>query len=74
MGSLKYENDIWEKGYKKIAFIDEVGRGPLLGSVVATAVILPQGLVIEGVNDSKKLTEKKRRLLYRVIGVHPRYV
>ncbi len=51
-------------GYKFIAGVDEVGRGPLAGPVCAAAVILPDGLMIEGVNDSKKLSEKKREKLY----------
>lgn len=60
-------NQYYEKGYKLIAGIDEVGRGPLAGPVCAAAVILPEGLVIDGVDDSKKLTEKKREALYDVI-------
>ena len=59
-----YENKYLEKGYKFIAGIDEAGRGPLCGPVVAAAVILPKGLYLEGLNDSKKLTEKKRELLF----------
>ncbi len=51
-------------GYKLIAGVDEVGRGPLAGPVCAAAVILPEGLAIEGVDDSKKLSEKKREKLY----------
>jgi ribonuclease HII len=50
-----------------IAGVDEAGRGPLCGPVVACAVIMPKGIVIEGVNDSKKLTEKKREMLYDII-------
>lgn len=61
---LKIENSLYEKGYKFIAGVDEAGRGPLCGPVVAAAVILPKGKKIEGVNDSKKLSEKKRELLY----------
>lgn len=61
---LKIENDLYEKGYKLIAGVDEAGRGPLCGPVVAAAVILPENYKIEGVNDSKKLSEKKRELLY----------
>lgn len=57
----------FEKGYKFIAGVDEVGRGPLAGPVCAAAVILPRGISIEGVNDSKKLSEKKREALYDVI-------
>ncbi len=65
---LTYEKEYLEKGYQNIAGIDEVGRGPLAGPVCAAAVILPPGLVIEGINDSKKLTEKKREKLYDIIA------
>lgn len=51
-------------GFKMIACIDEVGRGCLAGDVIACALIMPKGIIIEGVKDSKKLTEKKRELLY----------
>mgnify|MGYP002597446187 CR=1 FL=1 len=61
---LTYERGCWAAGYAFVAGIDEVGRGPLAGPVVAAAVILPQECKIEGVNDSKKLSEKKRELLY----------
>ena len=61
------ENEALEAGYKNICGVDEAGRGPLAGNVVAAAVILPMGLVIEGLNDSKKLSEKKREALYDVI-------
>ncbi len=61
---LKIEKDIWNKGYNYIACIDEVGRGCLAGDVVACAIIMPKGVLIEGVNDSKKLTAKKRESLY----------
>ncbi|WP_053375701.1 ribonuclease HII [Paenibacillus sp. FJAT-27812] len=64
---LQYEQSLWQDGYKAIAGVDEVGRGCLFGDVVAAAVILPPGLVIEGVNDSKKLSEKKRDQLYEII-------
>lgn len=60
----KYEKEYYEKGYKTIAGIDEAGRGPLAGPVVAAAVILPKDCLIEGVNDSKKISEKKREKLY----------
>lgn len=60
---LKYEREYGER-YIHIAGIDEVGRGCLFGDVVAAAVILPRGLVIEGINDSKKLSAKKRDTLY----------
>ncbi len=62
-----YENECTQKGYKLICGIDEAGRGPLSGPVAAGACILPEGLFIEGLNDSKKLTEKKRELLYDII-------
>ena len=58
---LTYERGCWAAGYALVAGIDEVGRGPLAGPVVAAAVILPQECKIEGVNDSKKLSEKKRK-------------
>lgn len=64
---LKYENDLWRRNLKYIAGVDEVGRGCLFGDVVAVAVILPKGLIIEGVNDSKKLSKKKRDELYDLI-------
>lgn len=64
---LKIEQELWNMGFKNIACIDEVGRGCLAGSVVACAVIMPEGLLIEGVNDSKKLTPKKRDKLYDII-------
>lgn len=70
MVSLKHEQEIWSRGIKLIAFCDEVGRGPLLGSVIAASVILPEGLIIDGVNDSKKLTCAKRELLYQEILKH----
>lgn len=60
----RYEKEYYEKGYKLIGGIDEAGRGPLAGPVVAACVILPEGCLIEGVNDSKKLSEKKREKLY----------
>ena len=62
--------EIEERYYKKypaIAGVDEAGRGPLAGPVVAAAVILPLGCIIDGVNDSKKLTEKKRETLSKII-------
>lgn len=62
-----YEDTLHSKGYQNIACIDEVGRGCLLGDVVACAIILPQGLIIEGVRDSKKLSVKKRKYLYDII-------
>ncbi|WP_127585748.1 ribonuclease HII [Paenibacillus koleovorans] len=67
---LEYEKGLWERGIRQIAGIDEVGRGCLFGDVVAAAVILPEGLELEGVDDSKKLSEKRREELYEVIMKH----
>ncbi len=61
------EKELWEQGYEYVGGIDEAGRGPLCGPVVAAACILPRGFVIEGLNDSKKLTEKKREELFDLI-------
>ena len=61
---LEIENRLYEKGYKYICGVDEAGRGPLCGPVVAAAVILKKDDKIEGVNDSKKQSEKKREKLY----------
>ena len=62
-----YERNLSHKGYRSIAGIDEAGRGPLAGPVVAAAVILPEGLQMPGVNDSKKLTALKREALFDVV-------
>lgn len=64
---LTYEKQYWRENFRHIAGIDEVGRGCLFGDVVAAAVILPQDILIEGVTDSKKLSEKKREMLYETI-------
>ena len=61
------ENEIYDSGVSLLCGVDEAGRGPLAGPVCAAAVILPRGLVIDGLNDSKKLTEKKREQLFDVI-------
>ena len=68
------DKDMWQiektlhaKGYSLICGIDEAGRGPLAGPVCASAVILPEGLIIPGLDDSKKLTDKRRRELFPVI-------
>ena len=61
---LEIEEQLYEKGYNFICGVDEAGRGPLCGPVVAAAVILPKDECIEGVNDSKKISEKKREKLY----------
>ena len=55
------EQELWNEGYELVCGVDEAGRGPLAGDVYAAAVILPKGLVIDGLNDSKKLTEKHSR-------------
>ncbi|MCI6501744.1 MAG: ribonuclease HII, partial [Clostridia bacterium] len=56
MLTYSIEDELYQKGYTTVAGIDEAGRGPLCGPVVAAACILPMGLVIEGLNDSKKLS------------------
>ena len=63
----EFENELYKKGIKLVAGIDEVGRGPLVGDVVCAAVILPPDFYDERINDSKKLTPKKREILYDVI-------
>lgn len=63
----KYENELYDKGIEYIAGVDEVGRGPLIGPVVTACVILPKGFILDGLTDSKKLTEKKRDLYYDYI-------
>ncbi len=63
----QYERELRNRGYKLIAGVDEVGRGPLAGPVVAAAVVMPEDFDIPGVDDSKKLSEKKREQLYDVI-------
>lgn len=63
----KFENEEKAGGFSVVCGVDEAGRGPLAGPVCAAAVILPDGLIIDGLNDSKKLTEKKREALYDVI-------
>jgi len=62
--SLKFEQKLWERGYKRVAGVDEAGRGPLAGPVVAASVVLPTNVSILGINDSKKLTQKRREDLY----------
>lgn len=63
----KYERELYAKGLNLIGGVDEVGRGPLIGSVVAACVVLPKDFVLEGLTDSKKLSEKKRNEYYKVI-------
>lgn len=67
MDWLEFEKEALAKGYKSVCGVDEAGRGPLAGPVCAASVILPEGVIIDGVNDSKKLSEKKRESLFDVI-------
>lgn len=67
MASLEYENEFRSKGYNNILGIDEAGRGPLAGPLVIAGVILPVGYENEEINDSKQLSDKKRRELFEVI-------
>lgn len=67
MGLLEYENELYDEGVNLIAGVDEVGRGPLCGPVVAAACILPKGYTLEGLTDSKKLSEKKREQYYEIL-------
>jgi len=62
-----FEKEKYSEGYIRVAGVDEAGRGPLAGPVFAACVILPDGCVINGINDSKKLTEKKREELFDII-------
>ena len=64
---LRYEKELYQAGYRAIAGIDEVGRGPLAGPVVAAAVILPPGCKIKGLNDSKKIPKKKHQEIYQAV-------
>ena len=70
MNLYEYENELYDKGIKYIGGVDEVGRGPLIGPVVASCVVLPKDFVLEGLTDSKKLSEKKRNLFYDYIINH----
>ncbi len=65
-----YEKELWEKGVSYVGGVDEVGRGPLIGPVVTACVVLPHDFVLEGLTDSKKLTEKKREQFYDYIMEH----
>ena len=64
---LRYEKELYKAGYQAIAGIDEVGRGPLAGPVVAAAVVLPKACKIKGLNDSKKIPKKKHMTIYQAI-------
>lgn len=70
MDLYEYENNLYQKGINYIGGVDEVGRGPLIGPVVASCVVLPKGFVLEGLIDSKKLSEKKRDIFYDYITNH----
>lgn len=65
---LKYEKELYKRNITLIAGVDEAGRGPLVGPVVAAAVILPQNYVLDGLNDSKQLSEKKREKFYEILS------
>lgn len=67
MDWYEYENQLKAKGYSCVCGIDEAGRGPLAGPVFAAAVILPPDCLIDGLNDSKKLTEKKEKRFFRLL-------
>lgn len=67
MPDFSFEKEALQNGYKFVCGVDEAGRGPLAGPVCAAAVILPENCEIEGLNDSKKLSEKKRELLFDII-------
>jgi ribonuclease HII len=71
MPDFQYEQRLISRGYTKIAGVDEAGRGPLAGPVSAAAVILPAGFVCPFLNDSKKLSKKRRELLYTEITSNP---
>ncbi|MBQ7140510.1 MAG: ribonuclease HII [Bacilli bacterium] len=64
---LKYEKELYKSGIEFIAGVDEVGRGPLVGPVVAACVVLPKNYKLDGLTDSKKLSEKKRDMFYEII-------
>jgi len=70
MDLYKYEHELQEQGIINVGGVDEVGRGPLIGPVVAACVVLPKDFVLEGLNDSKQLSEKKRDLFYSYILEH----
>ena len=72
MVDYQYERQAAEHGYQAVCGVDEAGRGPLAGPVYAAAVILPFGEFIDGLDDSKKLTEKKREALFSIIKTAPR--
>ena len=63
-----YENELWQSGYRHVCGVDEAGRGPLAGPVVAAAVILPQDFWLATINDSKKISESLREKLFDEIS------
>ena len=69
-GMLAYEKELYGQGIQLIAGVDEVGRGPLAGPVVAAAVILPKGCKISGLNDSKKIPKSKHKEIYEAVREH----
>ncbi len=73
MDLYKYENELYDMGYKYIGGVDEVGRGPLIGPVVACCAVLPKDFKLEGLTDSKKLSEKKREEFYEYLVNHVIY-
>lgn len=73
MDLYMYENDLYNKGINVIAGVDEVGRGPLIGPVVAACCILPKDFKLDGLTDSKKLSEKKRNEYYNYLIEHTIY-
>ena len=66
----KYEKELYKENYKLIGGVDEVGRGPLVGPVVAACCVLPEDFYLEGLTDSKKLSEKKRDTFFEYIKEH----
>lgn len=70
MDLYMYENELYEKGIMYIGGVDEVGRGPLIGPVVAACCVLPKDFILEGLTDSKKLSEKKRNIFFEYIKEH----
>ncbi len=71
---LFFEKEARSRGCRKIAGVDEAGRGPLAGPLVVAACILSEGLFIEGVDDSKKLSPRQRQALYSLLTTHPKIV
>ena len=67
MDLYEYENELYSKGIENIAGVDEVGRGPLIGPVVAACCVLPKGFKLDGLTDSKKISEKKRDKFYEYL-------